>query len=89
MGKSGSRSSGLQGRAHQLVIQYLTVIPEHIHTSNIWTEQAVFRNIHIKVYTYYLCSLRLSLSTYYGCPETHYIDQDGLALTDILLLLPP
>ena len=33
-------------RAHQMIVQWQTVIPENIHTSNIiQNEQVIFRNI--------------------------------------------
>ena len=39
-----------QRRAHQLVVQYQSVIPENIHTNNvIYTYQVIFRNIYVHV----------------------------------------
>jgi hypothetical protein len=49
-----SRRNNLpQGRSYQLIVQYQIVSPENnIHTSNIQTKEAIFRNIHVYTHTY-------------------------------------
>ena len=52
LSKARGRRTPSPPRAHRLVVQSHTVSPENMQISNIWTRQAVFRNMCVYTHTH-------------------------------------